>query len=202
MATATVRIGPADHGRRMRLADFEFAEVQEGYRYELGRGVIVVSDVPNQRHLAQVTVIRDQLILYRHAHPGTIYSVAAGGECKVLAPAFESERHPDLAVYKTPPPGNSAETWRTWVPEIVIEVLSPGATNQRRDREVKLGLYSRREVPEYWITDWQRRELLVYRRKGETLVLAATLRGDDVLTSPLLPGFSAPVSRFFANLPL
>ncbi|HKA53672.1 MAG TPA: hypothetical protein VKJ47_08415 [Candidatus Binatia bacterium] len=34
MKTAT-KVTPADHGRRMSLADFEFAEVQEGYVYGL-----------------------------------------------------------------------------------------------------------------------------------------------------------------------
>ena len=36
-------------------------------------------------------------------------------------------------------------------PEIVIEILSPGSSNQRRDRQIKLSLYSAREVGEYWI---------------------------------------------------
>lgn len=36
-------------------------------------------------------------------------------------------------------------------PELVIEVLSAGTENERRDREVKLKLYSVRGVQEYWI---------------------------------------------------
>ncbi|MBI2218960.1 MAG: Uma2 family endonuclease, partial [Candidatus Rokubacteria bacterium] len=31
-------------------------------------------------------------------------------------------------------------------PDLIVEVLSPGAANERRDREVKLTLYSRRGV--------------------------------------------------------
>ena len=38
MLKAAIKVGPADHGRRMSLADFDHAEVQEGYLYELGRG--------------------------------------------------------------------------------------------------------------------------------------------------------------------
>lgn len=34
-------------------------------------------------------------------------------------------------------------------PELVVEVLSPGSTNERRDREAKLKLYSNRGVEEY-----------------------------------------------------
>src|SRR6266699_4436692 len=39
-------------------------------------------------------------------------------------------------------------------PELVVEVLSPDTTNERRDREFKLWLYSRRGVLEYWIISW------------------------------------------------
>jgi hypothetical protein len=38
----------------MRLKDFEHAQVQEGYVYELGRGLIVVSDVPKPQYLEPV----------------------------------------------------------------------------------------------------------------------------------------------------
>jgi hypothetical protein len=34
-------------------------------------------------------------------------------------------------------------------PEIAIEILSPGASKERRDRHVKLNLYSSRDVQEY-----------------------------------------------------
>ena len=34
-------------------------------------------------------------------------------------------------------------------PELAVEVLSPGASNERRDREATLKLYSRRSVAEY-----------------------------------------------------
>ena len=82
-------------------------------------------------------------------------------------------------------------------PELVIEVLSPGAANQQRDRETKLKLYSRRGVLEYWIADWQRQQVEVYCRDNARLVLAATLMRDDELTSPLLPEFSCKVSALF-----
>jgi hypothetical protein len=50
----TFKVGPSDHARRMRLAEFEDAEAIEGYRYELGRGVVDVSDIPDRSHLAVV----------------------------------------------------------------------------------------------------------------------------------------------------
>jgi hypothetical protein len=44
------RIGPRHHGRKMSLRAFEFAPVEEGHLYELARGYIVVSEVPNSPH--------------------------------------------------------------------------------------------------------------------------------------------------------
>ena len=50
MATIATRIGPADHGRRMTIDEFLGAEEEPGYRYELARGVVEVTEVPNDPH--------------------------------------------------------------------------------------------------------------------------------------------------------
>jgi Uma2 family endonuclease len=85
----------------------------------------------------------------------------------------------------------------TGAPELAVEVLSPGVENERRDREAKLKLYESRGVREYWIVDWRIQQLEVYRRDQAMLRLVATLFVEDVLTSPLLPGFSCPMARLF-----
>jgi Uma2 family endonuclease len=84
-------------------------------------------------------------------------------------------------------------------PDLIIEVLSPGPTNKRRDREAKLKLYSRRGVLEYWIVDWLTHSVEIYRRQNANLELFATLTKGDVLESPLLPGFSAQIDALFAD---
>src|SRR5579863_2650875 len=85
-------------------------------------------------------------------------------------------------------------------PELAVEILSPGATNMIRDREVKLKLYSRRGVLEYWIINWQERYLEVYRRQEAVLKQVSTLYESDVLQSPLLPGFRCQVAQIFADI--
>ena len=82
-------------------------------------------------------------------------------------------------------------------PELVVEILSPGTTNERRDREAKLKLYSRRGVLEYWIVDWRTQQVEVYRREELALRLVATLYTTDTLTSPLLLGFACEVATLF-----
>ena len=74
--------------------------------------------------------------------------------------------------------------------------MSPGATNERRDQEVKLQLYAAQGVQEYWIGDWMSQQVTVYRRQREQLQPVVTLLPEDQITSPLLPGFCCLVERF------
>ena len=86
----------------------------------------------------------------------------------------------------------------TGAPELVVEVLSPGRDNERRDKEMKLKLYSIRGVREYWVCDRFQEQIEIYRRQNASLKLSATLFNNDILTSSLLPGFSYPVAQAFA----
>lgn len=194
MPKTAIKVGPKDHGRPMSLADFEHAEVQEGYLYELSRGVIIVSDIPHPRHLAQVQAIRDQIIVYRVVHRGPIHSVCAGSDCKVLVTDFESERHPDIAVYKTPPPPGD-DPWPVWVPEIVVEVISPGS--ERRDYEDKREEYLAFGIREYWIFNAETEEMLVLRRWGGRW-REQTIRPGEIYRTRLLPGFEFDCAAVFA----
>lgn len=84
-------------------------------------------------------------------------------------------------------------------PELMIEVLSPGAINEKRDKEMKLKLYSLHGVREYWVVSWQQKSLEIYRRQDAQLQLIGTLLEDDTLTSPLLPDFSTPIAQIFMS---
>ncbi len=85
----------------------------------------------------------------------------------------------------------------TVAPELVVEILSAGEQNEQRDKSVKLKLYSRYGVQEYWIVNWQLQTLEIYRRTDAQLQLVATLLAGDTLTSPLLPGFRVEIDRIF-----
>src|SRR5205823_8498004 len=86
-------------------------------------------------------------------------------------------------------------------PDLVIEILSPGARNEDRDLRLKLRVYSLYGVPEYWIFDWRNATVRVYRRDNGALALVATLRPMDTLKSPNLAGFAALVGDLCATKP-
>ncbi|MEM1255940.1 MAG: Uma2 family endonuclease [Cyanobacteria bacterium P01_H01_bin.21] len=85
----------------------------------------------------------------------------------------------------------------TVAPELIVEVLSSGVDNERRDRETKLKLYTSRGVQDYWILDWRLKQIEVYRRQSGLLQLESTLFPGDTLSSPLLLGFACDVERLF-----
>ena len=83
-------------------------------------------------------------------------------------------------------------------PEIVIEILSPGTSNERRDRHIKRSLYAARGVTEYWVVDLENRSVEVHRRdEAGDLAFEKSIRQGDELTSGLLPGFAVRVDTLF-----
>ncbi len=84
-------------------------------------------------------------------------------------------------------------------PHAPCPILSSGVENEKRDRELKLKLYSARGVREYWIVDWHKQQVEVYRREQGSLKLAATLFSGDELNSPLLPDFTCAIASLFSS---
>lgn len=193
-ARKQIRIGPEDDGRRMTLDEFDDAIATEGYLYELGRGVIEVSGIPEPKHLAQFQEIRNQLVLYQAANPDRIHTVAGGGEAKLLIGPLQSERHPDLSIYLTPPPEIS-DVWSLWVPRIVVEIVS--ARSAKRDYDVKPAEYLEFGVDEYWIIDASKNQMTVLSRwRGQWK--KKLVKPIQKYTTHHLPGFVLDLKKVLA----
>lgn len=87
----------------------------------------------------------------------------------------------------------------TGAPELMIEVVSPGTDNERRDRVVKRQVYGKHGVKEYWIVDPQSRSGEVHRLKKHALALVETLLDEDELSSTVLSGFKCTVNQIFGD---
>jgi hypothetical protein len=195
LAKSKTKIGPYNHGRKMSLKAFEFAKVEEGWLAELARGYLVVSEVANYAHGMQIVAIRRPLLVYDAMNPGTIHAVFGSMECKLYIPEYESERHPDLAVYLTEPKAPKDRTmWRTWIPELVIEVVSE--SSRERDYTQKRDEYWALGIKEYWIVDAKLEQIVIHRR-GKSDWIEKTLGADGTCETKLLPGFKLPCRAIF-----
>lgn len=196
MATITRRIGPADHGQPLSFSAFLSAEFEDGWLYELARGVVDVTEVPGIPHGRVVNRISFLFLQYEYQHPGVIDYQASGSGCRIRVPGMQSDRHPDYAVYLTPPP-TGKQPWTRWVPDLVIEVVSAGG--ERRDYIEKREEYLRIGVREYWILDAAKPEFLVLRRVGDVWNESVIPPGS-IYQTPLLPGLEVhPLDLFGAG---
>ncbi len=171
----------------------------DGRRYEIIDGELYVSKQPNWNHQIVCLVIGALLFEWSKATGLGLPNTAPG-----LVFADDDDVAPDIVWIsrKRLSEALDAAGHLRAPPELVVEVLSPGSANERRDLEAKLKLYSRRGVEEYWIADWRDQSLRVYRRDSEALQLVATLGPTDLISSPLLPGFDQPMSNVFAGVTL
>ncbi|MBD1928281.1 Uma2 family endonuclease [Trichocoleus sp. FACHB-90] len=181
-------------GVRWTTTDINLLPENEGTRYEIIDGELFMTRAPHWKHQRACGRIFGQLddwsvsssLGQASITPGVLFS-----ESDNVIPDVVWASNERLAVLL------DEAGHLTGAPELVVEVLSPGAENERRDREAKLKLYASRGVQEYWIADWRLQQVEVYRRENATLKLVATLLTNDEINSSLLPGFTCVVSRFF-----
>lgn len=184
---------PTTEDMRWTTADLEVLP-DDGARYELIAGELCMTRAPHSRHQEVCVNVAHELVLWSRQHrqgrvlfsPGVLFSDIDNVIPDVVWISTERlERILDAAGHLT------------GAPELVVEVLSPGEPHERRDREAKRKLYSTHGVQEYWIVDWHRQQVEVYRREQAHLRLVATLFPADELQSPLLPGFACQVAQLF-----
>jgi len=177
----------------LTVADLDAYPDDNGNRYELIGGELFVSCAPGIPHQRVVQNLSVGISLYLKANPIGILVPGAGAIFSDYDAVI-----PDIAFVRN-------ERWDevvtgekfTGAVDLVIEVLSPGAANRRRDLSAKRGLYGKYGVQEYWIVDTQNLSVLVFRLEGPTLQEIATLIGDDELTSTVLPSFRLKVKTIF-----
>ena len=179
---------------RWTIRDLEVLPQSEGVRYELIDGELFLTRSPHRKHQQVAGKICSALDGWSEAS-GLGEAIPSPG----IIPSDTDNVIPDVVWVSQERLAliEDEAGHLTGFPELVVEVLSPGEKNIRRDREAKLKLYSVQGVQEYWIADRLAKRLEVYRRENGQLGLAATLLEGDEIASPLLPGFDYSVSRFF-----
>jgi Uma2 family endonuclease len=158
----------------------------DGNRYELVRGELLVTPPPSYRHQRIVEVLASLLQPYVAANAlGTLSFPRS-----VVRIGADTEVEPDLMVRPVPRP--LPATWDDApVPILVVEVAS--GTTRRRDRTNKRRAYVDAAIAEYWIVDGERRSIRVVRPGREDADLSASLTWQP-------PGASEPFTLDVAGL--
>ena len=135
----------------------------DGNRYELLDGVLLVTPAPNQLHQVIATRLSTRLML----------AIGERGRARVVAPGVvphppRTQLEPDVLVYPARFPSNCAWTRITehW---LAVEIFSP--SSKIYDRKFKRAAYLTLGVREVWLVDADERAVEVWHANGSTEVL-------------------------------
>ncbi|MEO6807684.1 MAG: Uma2 family endonuclease [Isosphaeraceae bacterium] len=187
------RLSPADHGRALTLGEFLDAEEQDGFRYELARGVVEVTEVPNDPHADVEWFLLKSLTAYDQGRPGLIHRVSGGGSVRLWLPGMVSGRNPDIAVVLQGAPKDDRDRR---IPALAMEIVSEGRDARQRDYVTKREEYLAYGLLEYWIIDRFDRRATVLTRHGD-LWLEHVFHDGQTASGLVLPGFAVPVAEIW-----
>lgn len=181
------RLNFASAGLSMTLAEFDaINDFEEGYRFELINGVVVVTPEPAPSHWSANDELGRLLRNYGEDHPQG--SCLSGTVPEVYLLTSYAKRRADRALWiglgRDPEPKHDT-------PAIVIEIVSPGREAFLRDFEKKRDEYLELGCSEYWVIDKSDRTMTVFRRS----VPCHIVKENQVYSTPLLPGFELPLAK-------
>jgi Uma2 family endonuclease len=188
--------GPHIMGMPQPIGDWTVAQVlalpDDGNRYEVVDGELLVTPAPSLLHQRAVRALNDRLGPFVRAH--------RLGEV-ILSPAdieFDGRTllQPDLLVAPLVE-GRRPRSWREIRTLLLaVEVLSPSTA--RADRQVKRRRYQRNGVPEYWIVDLDARLVERWRPADERPeILAERL---EWRASPEAPPLEIDLAECFSEI--
>lgn len=172
----------------------DYVRLDDDDRRELAMGRLVEAEVPTPLHswiIAMLTSYLNNWALPRKLG----FALSDGVKLRIDE---EHGRIPDAAFIRT---GNRLRIESVGIvsgtPDVVVEVVSSGASDKRRDRIHKLREYERLGVPEYWLVDADARtfERLVLHEGAYSI--RASLANEEVFTSPDYEGLEIPLAQLW-----
>jgi Uma2 family endonuclease len=185
---------------RYTVDDLEFMP-EDTNRYELIGGKLFVSRAPHLDHQRTVTNFIIAFGDYLKKNPiGEIFTTPG----VIFSP--KDAVIPDLvfATHETVKKNVAGEDEKfdgkfIAAPELMIEILSYGKQDVKRDRVFKRQLYGNYGVKEYWVVDGLFNTIEVYRLEDGGQQLVKRFEIYETIETPLLPDFSLKISDIFKN---
>jgi Uma2 family endonuclease len=144
----------------------------DGFRYELFDGVLVVSPAPFVRHQRAARALF--LLLHAACPPGLEVLFAPFD----FQPSRKRSFQPDLLVVQS---ADLHEDEALIVPPLLnVEILSKGSRSL--DRVFKREMYATSRVDSYWIFDPREQEFVALAREGKQYVEVIRAKGDERIT--------------------
>lgn len=120
---------------------------------------------------------------------------------KALVGMTRNDYEPDIAFWRKEVANHFQPSMNVYpIPDLIIEVLSPGTENIKRDTKIKFADYAAHLIPEYWIVDPRKQtveQYLLSDTEARTYELYKKVAVQDQIESVVLTGFVIPVKAIF-----
>lgn len=185
-----------------RKEPYTFADIlswDEGEHVEIISGEAFMMAPPSRRHQEVSGELFRQLANFLEGKRCKVYPAPFG--VRLFEQDGDSPENvdtvvePDISVVCDP--GKLDQHGCKGAPDLIIEILSP--STRRHDRLVKLNLYQRAGVREYWIADPDNQSVQVFVLDGDTLKIREDYGREDVAKVNVLNGCFIELSRVFAE---
>jgi Uma2 family endonuclease len=158
-------------GRPLTVADLE-SMPDDGHRYELIDGTLVVTPAPSIRHQ---TVSGEFFVLLHSACPSGLRVLAAPTDVVL---GDDTGVQPDLLVARRE---DFTDQNLPTAPLLAVEILSPNT--RLVDLNLKRAAYERAGVASYWVVDPEEPRLRVFELRQGAYVEVADVAGDESWTA-------------------
>jgi Uma2 family endonuclease len=165
-----------------------------GFRYEVIDGALVMSPAPLVRHQKTFRQLFTHLVRHCERHRlGEVLSAPID----VMLGDRATPVQPDIVFVSQDRLPIVGRERIEGAPDLVVEILS--RSTAARDRGVKFDIYAAAGVREYWLVDPEERTLEVFVLRGQAYAPLGTYRPGDVAASELLAGLKLKVKELFQN---
>ncbi|MFW6238209.1 MAG: Uma2 family endonuclease [Halanaerobiales bacterium] len=171
-------------------------------RYELIDGEVYLLASPSYRH--QVLVNEISWHFNNYFRDKSCRSLTAPLDVKLSGYALKFKEdpnvvQPDIFVICDEDNVNEEEDKYEGVPALVIEVLSP--STRSRDLAIKLHLYMKSGVSEYWVVDPEEKEIMQYTFDEERELQEKNMFvGDETIKSVKFPELRIKLEDIFSEI--
>jgi len=138
----------------------------DGQRYEVVRGELLVTPAPGGRHQPIVTRLLLTLGRYLDAHGLTNQLLTSPADITL---SYDTLVEPDLLVADTSAFLRSGKWLDVTTLFLVVEIISP--STGRADRTLKRPEYQKHGIPQYWIVDGDQRQVEIWTPGAQAPVI-------------------------------
>ena len=171
----------------------DYCQLPDEVRAEILDGELLMSPSPFRKHQSISREIEFRLCQWVKTHPlGEVYNAPFD----VVLSQYDIVQ-PDLLYISYERKSILTEANVQGAPDLVIEILSSG--DKKRDTVKKKAIYEKYGVKEYWIVDPDTETISVFILEGDNFQEKGIYKRNQVLESPLLPGFSLVLEDVFQS---